>query len=92
MQNQEGVETMQATREGSATHNAVRIMSALALATLLGVGCGRTEKPEPAAPAAAEAPKAVEAEKWEPETVQPPKVQSDHGHDGHDHGPGGHSH
>ena len=81
-------EAMQTTHEKSVTHNAVRIMSALAIAAWLGVGCGKTETPEPPP----EAPSAVEEEKWEPETVTPPTAPGDHGHDGHDHGPGGHTH
>ncbi len=85
--NKEG-EPMQAKLEGKATRNAVRVLSALAIAAWLGAGCGKTEKPE----LAAEAPKPVETETWEPDTVTPPKAPSDHGHDGHDHGPGGHTH
>ncbi len=85
-------ETMQATQERKATQNAIRIMSALTIVTWLGAGCGKADKIEPPAPEATHVPKAVETEKWEPQTVTPSKAPSDQGHEGHDHGPGGHTH
>ena len=71
---------MQGTQEVRATHSVIRVMSALAIATWLGFGCGEAEKMEPPVPAAADAPKAAEAEKWEPETVELQEL-SDHGHE-----------
>ena len=89
MQEKRKGETMQATQERKATHNAIRIMSALAIVTWLAAGCSKAEKTEPPAP---EAPQPVEAEQWEPETLTPTNATDDHGHEGHDHGPGGHTH
>lgn len=93
---------MQARQERKAIHNAIGVMSALAIVGWLGAGCGQAGQPEPAAVEASdsvqaaelapvaptEAPPPVEAEQWEPETVQP----ANDTHAGHDHGPGGHSH
>jgi hypothetical protein len=98
-------EAMQVTRERRVTTDAVRIISALAVAAFIGAGCGKTETVEPPAPEvpvavetdslSPELPLAVvppvESETWEPETVTPPNA-ADHGHEGHDHGPGGHTH
>ena len=99
-------ETMQATREGKATHNAIRVMSALAIATWLGAGCGKTEKTEKTEPLVPEASKPVQIEKLAPETppAAPKPVEAEkwepetvkpseaQSDHGHSHGPGGHTH
>jgi len=67
-----------------------KLMSMFAMLVMIGalcVGCKDAEKPKPEAQKQS---KKGTDKNWKPETASKPAAKD--GHEGHDHGPGGHDH